>query len=540
MAVVIFTARLGIPIMLKTSSARPGGTADIRHPPVRHYAIKKLQRGTFAFHEGELAKRRYLIVQGTILLCRDLGQRRGTIVALAEAGATIGSSTAGKYPYSAKAATSVTLRALGPNGSGADDQWQELRHVAKQITEIHGNTHIVRGLTARQRLARFIVSRIPARDLLSQTPLVIRLPINRADLSNFLALRVTSVSRAFAQFKREGNLNYDRGQELTILRPDVLAAIACKTVQKQTATRATPNLSMPVDLFGLPADVARAILAQSKVEIYQPNKIIFRQGNRASYCFVVVDGWMLLERRRPNGKRALLDILTKGHSIAAASVAGDGNYLVSGIAATETTVVSVPDHLLRQMLLFRPEFGLVLAAGAAAHIERIKRQITQLQMQNGDERIVEFLLDRAGQTSGTASFHLPFEKRHLAALLDIAPSNLSRSLIRLRAHGIKIWRTRVAIRDVEKLRDLLARGAIRTVDRVVSDRVSRKKTNDRDRSQKSKQEKAQSAIPACNPAQAHVVIHHDNALEKCNGRKKHAPPNAERRMDAHRANHHRH
>jgi CRP-like cAMP-binding protein len=242
---------------------------------------------------------------------------------------------AGKYAHSAKAATQITLRVLEPRGIDVDDLWQDLRHLAKHLAGIHDNIHIVRGLTSRQRLARFIVNRIPAPVSSPQSPLMIHLPIGRADLSDFLALRVESVSRAFTQFRREGILTYGRGQELTILRPNALAVIVQESAQKRATSDTSQETPAPIDLSGLPPDVAKAFLAQSKVETYRPNKIIFRQGDRASRCFVIVDGWMLLKRRRQNGKMMLLDVLTKGHSFAATNITNDGNYPISGAAASK-------------------------------------------------------------------------------------------------------------------------------------------------------------------------------------------------------------
>lgn len=212
---------------------------------------------------------------------------------------------------------------------------------------------------------------------------------------------------------------------------------------------------------GLPSAVADQILETTSVEHFAAGRTLFRQGDKADCFFHVLDGWVKLERTKANGKTTILGIFTRGQSFAEAVAMVDGEYPATAMAATDSNVIRVPAHPLRQAILAEPELGFRVIAATAQHLHQMILQIEQLKSQNGDERVAEFLLSLTDRTEGPASIALPFDKQLMAGRLGIKPETLSRAFARLRDIGIEVSGAHVVIRDVKALQDRLSDGDIR-------------------------------------------------------------------------------
>ncbi|MEI2734039.1 MAG: Crp/Fnr family transcriptional regulator [Rhodoblastus sp.] len=213
-----------------------------------------------------------------------------------------------------------------------------------------------------------------------------------------------------------------------------------------------------VNLFSsLPDPILERIAARSRIEKRPAGALIFTQGAAARAFFIVVEGWVKLIRARPDGRQALLTTFARGETFAEAVAMVDGQYPATAMAATEVTLARIEAEALREEICARPEIGFAMIAATAQHLHHMVRQIEQLKLQSGDERVADFLLGLAEKDSGAADFTLPFDKRVIANTLGIAQETLSRAFARLRAFGVEIDGARVHIKDIAGLRARLER-----------------------------------------------------------------------------------
>lgn len=214
-------------------------------------------------------------------------------------------------------------------------------------------------------------------------------------------------------------------------------------------------------LRGLPDSIAEEILKSSSVETLRAGSVLFNQDETADYFFKVIDGWVKLERHQANGKSAILGVFTRDQSFAEAVAIVNGQYPATATAATAATVVRIPAQPLRDAIITRPEIGFAVIAATVHHLHQMIRQIEQLKLQNGDERVAEFLLSLTDVVEGPASIALPFDKQLIAGRLGIKPETLSRAFARLRDLGVEVSGPDVVIRDVLALQQQLRQGQIR-------------------------------------------------------------------------------
>lgn len=210
---------------------------------------------------------------------------------------------------------------------------------------------------------------------------------------------------------------------------------------------------------GLPDPILARIAVGSRLENRRAGMPIFEQGDLASAFFVVVEGWVKLMRARPDGRQALLTTFARGEAFAEAVAMVGERYPATAIAATSVTLVHIEAAALRREIRATPEIGFAMFAATTQHLNQLVRQIEQLKLQSGDERVAEFLLGFAFSEVGEAQFMLPLDKRLIAEKLGMAQETLSRAFSRLRAFGVEVDGSTARIRDVAGLQARLERSA---------------------------------------------------------------------------------
>ena len=210
---------------------------------------------------------------------------------------------------------------------------------------------------------------------------------------------------------------------------------------------------------GLPDPILARIAVGSRLEDRRAGAQIFEQGALAKAFFVVAEGWVKLMRARPDGRQALLTTFARGETFAEAVAMVGGRYPATAIAATSVTLVHIEAEALRREIRATPEIGFAMFAATAQHLNQLVRQIEQLKLQSGDERVAEFLMGLAHGEVGEAEFRLPVDKRLIADKLGMAQETLSRAFARLRAFGVEVDGASVRIRDVASLQARLERRA---------------------------------------------------------------------------------
>jgi CRP-like cAMP-binding protein len=201
-----------------------------------------------------------------------------------------------------------------------------------------------------------------------------------------------------------------------------------------------------------PRDAAAAMLAGARVRSLRPGERLFEQDDPAADAFVVLEGWVALVRRDPDGEDAVVEVFTRGESFAEAPALLGQSYPVAAEAATRARVMAVPGAALREAVLTRPEAALAVVASAYRQMRGLVSQIKQLKGRTAPQRLARFLADLAPREPGPATVELPFEKTLIAARLGMTPSTLSRAFRALAPVGVRITDDRAEIADIAALR----------------------------------------------------------------------------------------
>jgi CRP-like cAMP-binding protein len=231
-------------------------------------------------------------------------------------------------------------------------------------------------------------------------------------------------------------------------------------------------LSRITVFIGLKPEIAERVIASGSVVTLTRGETLFRQGDRATAFFIVVDGWVKLYRTTFSGEEVVLDVLTKAESVAVAAALSGDCYAATAAAVSDACVVRIPAERVVRCIRKMPEIAVSMAASTLQHIDRLTQQIEQLKAQSTVPRVAAFLASLCPVDDGPCMIALPYAKALIAARLGMKPESLSRVFFKLKSVGVQVYASQFAVRDVGRLRQLAASGHIRSSSALSFERAS--------------------------------------------------------------------
>lgn len=183
------------------------------------------------FVEDETAEEVYEVAEGVVRLCKLLPDGRRAVLGFAWPGDLLGLAPGPSHGCTAEAVTVTSLRACARRSLEAlADGSAELRRrlaaqLRRELEAAHGRLVQLGRMTARERMASFLVA-LARRQQDSMVSGRLVLPMSRTDVADHLGLTAETVSRTLTQLKRKGVIALPRPQEVVVLRPAALRALA--------------------------------------------------------------------------------------------------------------------------------------------------------------------------------------------------------------------------------------------------------------------------------------------------------------------------
>ncbi|WP_374652454.1 Crp/Fnr family transcriptional regulator [Dongia sp.] len=200
-------------------------------------------------------------------------------------------------------------------------------------------------------------------------------------------------------------------------------------------------------------DDFRSVASELRCDVYDKGQVLFHEDELAGAFYLVLEGWILLLRDKPDGSRTVIKILGPGESFAEALVAEGERYPVTAEAASPCRVARFDCARFRALVTANPQIGLAMIAATFRQMRRLVDQIEHLKSWPVERRVARTLLEMCGRTDRNAcDFHLPVEQTLIAARLSITPYTLSRALKKLGIVGVGASYGRISIRDMGRLR----------------------------------------------------------------------------------------
>ena len=204
---------------------------------------------------------------------------------------------------------------------------------------------------------------------------------------------------------------------------------------------------------GLGNEMMSSLLRDAHLQQTYAGELLFMQGDEASECYIVVEGWVKLYRLTMDGNEAVVSVFARGQSFAEAAVFSMDSYPVAAEAVTACKLLRISREILHQKIRENPEFALSILSSTSLHLKQLVQQVEQLKMHTGAQRVARFLASLCPMELGACTIGLPYDKTLIAGRLGMKPESLSRAFVKLRRLGVRVERNAAAIKDVKILSD---------------------------------------------------------------------------------------
>jgi len=179
------------------------------------------------FSEGEVSRNFFQIVQGAVMVLRNLSGGRRQILDIAGPGRIIGLTSGRAHDCAAIALRKASV--LCYDGRQARNPLNHGVHLTQAMfDEIHRLRDLATSLgrkTAAERLAGFLLAMIGDDDE-AQAAVEMILPVSRQEIADHLGLVTETVCRNFTLLKRKGFIRTEGNYGLTVVDPSALRRIA--------------------------------------------------------------------------------------------------------------------------------------------------------------------------------------------------------------------------------------------------------------------------------------------------------------------------
>jgi len=189
-----------------------------------------------------------------------------------------------------------------------------------------------------------------------------------------------------------------------------------------------------------------ALLHGAVLRDFAPHTQLVQEGQPAEFLHIVMAGSLEVFASY-RGREASLAVIGPGQSFILAAVLLDRPHLQAVRVLEPSRILLIPAGAIRQGFAEDGDLARALARDLALSYRTMVKELKNQTLRPGLERLANWLLAQDAKAGGVGRFHLPFEKRLLAARLGMAPEVLSRSFAALAVHRVAVRGASVTLGD---------------------------------------------------------------------------------------------
>ncbi len=204
-------------------------------------------------------------------------------------------------------------------------------------------------------------------------------------------------------------------------------------------------------LRGLSASSRARLLLNAVVHAVTPGTVLFEQGEMPTFQHVVLAGSVHLLGRSTARREVLIDAVEPPDLVVPAAVATGSPFLMRARVPEASRLLLIHAGVFRRALQREPLLAQHVIGSLAGQFRRLVRQIKNLKLRTGTERVGCYLLALSRRQGTPRQAVLPYEKNLIASELGMTRESFSRALAALQAAGIAVEGETIAIRDAKHL-----------------------------------------------------------------------------------------
>ena len=183
---------------------------------------------------------------------------------------------------------------------------------------------------------------------------------------------------------------------------------------------------------------------------------LFREGDRATHCYLVTSGCVKLTQLTPQGREVIVRFVTRGGMVAAPALLMENDYPVAAQAVKPTQVLAFTPTAFKAWLQHNPELSLEMLKLVFERLKDLQTRYMELSSEQAEQRIAKLILNLAThagiKTPKGVDIDIPLSRQDIADHVGASMYTVSRTLSVWEKFGwLKSSRCRVTITDPSAL-----------------------------------------------------------------------------------------
>lgn len=183
---------------------------------------------------------------------------------------------------------------------------------------------------------------------------------------------------------------------------------------------------------------------------------VYLPADAGDSVFLLAEGRVKLSSITPDGKQAILAFIEPGEIFGELSLVSPEEREEHAETMTASTLVLLPVSALESLMNESPQLALSVTKLLGFRRQRIERRLKSLLFRSNRDRLVQLLLDLAGQygraTDEGILLGIPLSHQDMAAVIGATRETVTNLLGELQLERlIKVSRQRIVVRDLNRL-----------------------------------------------------------------------------------------
>ena len=215
-----------------------------------------------------------------------------------------------------------------------------------------------------------------------------------------------------------------------------------------------PESAKSLSLFsGMTEQDKDALMKGGRIHQCSKGQMLFGHGEPVTHFYIVIKGTFRLFRANAEGHEKTVMILKSGHTMCESEILDScRNHRVNAVPVEDSAVLEFPVAWLKETAKKNNAFALNLLSliSGQAHLAEVE---AEHQATMSAAQLVACFLRRLCvlYNFNPSGFDLPYSKTLIASRLGMELETFSRTLVKLKEHGITVEGTHVIIHDLKRI-----------------------------------------------------------------------------------------
>lgn len=213
------------------------------------------------------------------------------------------------------------------------------------------------------------------------------------------------------------------------------------------------NIRMSPLFSGLTEQEKQALLSGGCIRNVSRGHMLFAHGDPVTHFYMIVSGSMQLFRTTADGHEKTIDVLKAGQTLCEGEIMDAcRGHRANAVAVEDSALMEFPLPWLKDAVRKHNTFALNLLSMISNQAHMVAVEAEQQATMSAAQLVACFLQRMCViYDFDPGGFNLPYSKTLIASRLGMELETLSRTLVKLKEHGITVNGNRVMIHDQKRI-----------------------------------------------------------------------------------------